>query len=138
MPNTISSGGTPYPQRFEKILELLLTVWADKGIKPLAADELWEVHKEIVESLFHEPPLGPIPEHLKTHTSVHGCVAEYEEKLEELERWKVHRLELWLKDKVGKKFTAGDKIYELSRERGEPSSPDRYWLNLLVDREPEE
>jgi len=134
MPSIISPGETLSPNKLEKIVELLLADGCDKWHKALAADDLWEMHKEIVEPLFHEPPLGPIPEYLKPYTSVHGCVAEYEEKFEELERWKIRELELWLQDKIGKKFTAGDKIYELARKRGEPGVPDRYWLKLVGNR----
>jgi len=129
MPSIISPG----PNKLEKIVELLLASGCDKRHKALAADELLQIDREALEPLFHEPPLGPIPDYLKPHTSVHGCVTEYEEKLDELERWKARELELWLKDKVGKKFTAGDKIYELARERGEPSAPDRFWLKLAED-----
>ena len=127
-------GDTPSPEEFEKILRPLIVDRGGKWNKPLAAEELLEVHREALEPLFHEPPLGPIPEHLRPHTSVHGCVAEYEEKLEELERWKVRQLELWLQNEVGKKLTAGEKSYQLSRERGEPSAPDRYWLKLVEER----
>lgn len=134
MPDTSSLGETVSPRESEKIVKLLLTDWSDKWNKPLTADELMEIGREAFEPLFHEPPLGPIPEYLKAHTSVHGCVAEYEEKLEELERWKAHQLELWLKDKVGKKWWLGEKVYELSRERGESSAPDKYWFKLLEDR----
>ena len=133
MPYILSSGETLLPKKFEKILKLLLADGGHKRHKPLVADELLETDREAFEPLFHEPPLGPIPEHLRPHTSVHGCVAEYEEKLEELERWKVRQLELWLKDKVGKKIAAGEKVYELSRERGEPSAPYKYWLKLIED-----
>jgi len=128
MPYILRPGETPSPKEFEDIVKLLLAHWADKWNKPLAAHELLEMGREVFEPLFHEPPLGPMPEYLKPHRSVHGCVAEYEEKLEELERWKVQKLELWLKDEVGKKFTTGEKVYELSREREELSAPDRYWL----------
>jgi len=133
MPHILRPRETLFPKEFEKIVKLLLAEWGDKGSKPLAAEELLEIHREALEPLFYEPHLGPIPEHLKPHTSVHGCVTEYEEKLEELERWKVQKLHLWLKEKVGKKVTSGEKVYELSRERGEPGAPDRYWLKLIED-----
>jgi hypothetical protein len=134
MPYILSPGDTLSPKEFEKILKLLLVDGSGKWNKPLAADELLGIGREAFEPLFHEPPLGPIPEHLRPYSSVHGCVAEYEEKLEELERWKAQKLASWLKDKVGKKFTVGEKVYELFRERGESSAPDRYWLNLAKKR----
>ena len=134
MPYVVNSGDALSPTEFEKIVKVLLAHRDGEWNQPLAADELWEIHREIFESLFHEPPFGPIPEHLKTHTSVHRCVVEYEEKIEQLERWKVHQLELWLNDKVGKKFSALEKVYELTLERGEPGAPDRYWLKLIEER----
>jgi peptidylprolyl isomerase len=137
MPYFLRPGDTISPKEFENILNLLMVEGSGKWNKPLAADELLGIGREAFEPLFHQPPLGPIPEYLRPYSSVHGCVAEYEEKLEELERWKAHKLELWLKDKVGKKITAGEKVYELSRERGEPSAPDKYWLKLIEDRDQE-
>ena len=137
MPYILSPGETLLPKKFEKLLKLLLADGGDTRHKPLAADELLAMDRESFEPLFHEPPLGPIPEHLRPHNSVYRCISEYEEKLEELERWKVRQLELWLKDKVGKKITAGEKVYELSIKRGEPSAPDKYWLKVIEDRDRE-
>ena len=131
MPYSVNSGKTLSPKEFDQIAKLFLSDRGDKGDRPLAAEELLEMGRAAIEPLFHQPPLGPIPEHLKPHMSVHGCVTEYEEKVEELERWKVLNLELWLQDKVGKTFTAGGKVYELSKERREPGVPDRYWLKPL-------
>ena len=119
------------PKEFDEIAKLFLSDGGDKWSKPLAAEKLLEMGRVAFEPLFHQPPLGPIPEHLQLHKSVHACVAEYEEKIEELERWKVQKLELWLQGKVGKKFTTGDEVYELSRERGEPGAPDKYCLKPL-------
>ena len=133
MPYIRSLGETSPHKKFEKIVKLLQAEGDGKWNRPLAPDELWEIGRESFEPLFDEPPLGPVPEYLKAHSSVHGCVAEYEDKIEELERWKVKKLELWLKDKAGKKFTAGDKVYELFRERGEPGAPDMYWLKPIAD-----
>ena len=127
----VNPGETHSPKEFEKIAKLLLAQRRDRWNKPLAVAELLEIGREAFEPLFNEPPLGPIPEHLRPHMSVHGCVAEYEEKIEELERWKVQKLELWLQGKVGNKFTTGDEVYELSRERGEPGAPDKYCLKPL-------
>jgi hypothetical protein len=131
----LNPGDSLSAEEFEKILKLLIVDRGGKGNKPLAAEELLAMDREAFEPLFYEPPLGPIPDHLRPHRSVHGCVSEYEEKLEELERWKVSQLELWLQNRVGKTVTAGEKVYELSKESGEPSAPDRYWLRLVEKRE---
>jgi hypothetical protein len=124
----VNPGATHSPKEFEKIAKLFLAHRDGRWNKPLAADELLEIGREAFEPLFHKPPLGPIPEHLRPHISLHGCVVEYEEQFEELERWKVQKLELWLKDNLGNKFTAGKDVYELSLKRGKPSAPDKYWL----------
>ena len=130
MPHLSSPGEKFSHKEFETTVKLLLAERSGKWNKPLSADELLEVHRAELEPLFHAPPLGPIPDYLQPHTSVHGCVSEYEEKLDELERWKAQKLDSWLKNKVGLKFTAGEKVYELSRERGDFSTPDKYWLKL--------
>jgi hypothetical protein len=122
------------PKESEKVVKLSLADWGDKRGKPLAAEELFEIGREVFEPLFHEPPLGPIPEYLKPHSSVHACVTEYEEKLENLERWKVDRLNLWLKDKVGKSCRAGGKVYELCMKKEEAGAPDKYWFGLSEDK----
>ena len=131
MPYLSSPGVNISSKEFEKVLKILLVERGRRGNKPLAAGELLEIGRQALETLFHQPPLGPIPEYLEPHRSVHACVAEYEEKFDELERWKVQTLELWLRGKVGKKFIAGDEVYELSRERAEPGASDRYWLKPL-------
>jgi hypothetical protein len=127
----VNPGEFHSPNEFEKIAKLLLAHRDGRWNKPLAADGLLETGREAFEPLFHAPPLGPIPEHLRPHISVHGCVAEYEEQFEELERWKVHKLELWLEENVGEKFTAGRDVYELAREKGKPSAPAKYWLKRV-------
>ena len=131
MSYSVNSGETHSPKEFEKIAKLLLAHGDGRWNKPLAADELLEIGREAFEPLFHAPPLGPIPEHLRPHKSVHGCVAEYEEQFEELERWKVHKLLLWLEENVGEKFTAGRDAYELSREKGKPNAPAKFWLKRV-------
>ena len=134
MPLIANLGETMSPTEVDEIAKLFLSDGGGKWNKPLATEELLEMGRAAFEPLFHQPPLGPIPEHLRLHMSVYGCVIEYEEKVEERERWKVLRLELWLQDKVGKTFSAGEKVYELSKERGEPGAPDRYWLKVILDR----
>ncbi len=93
-----------------------------------------EIGKEAFEPLFHKSSLGPIPEYLKHHTSVHGCIAKYEQKLEELERWKVYTLNLWLQDKVEKKWCTAETVYELCRGKREPRAPEKYWFKLSEDK----
>lgn len=105
----------------------------NKWNKPLGADQLLELGREVFEPLFHEPPLGPIPEYLQPHSSVHGCVAEYEEKIDELDRWKAGRLEAWLSEKVGKRWYAGENLYELYVEEGVDDAPERYWFKLIEE-----
>jgi hypothetical protein len=134
MPYILSPGETLSLKEFEKILKRLTVDGGGKWNTPLGAEELLEIGRETFEPLFHQPPLGPVPEHLKPHRSVHGCVTEYEEKLEELERWKVQMLDLWLRDKVGKKFPAGEKVYELCIENKELSVSHKYWLKPIQDR----
>ena len=134
MPDIFHLDETLSPEESEKIVKLLLLESGDEHGKPLTAEELLEIGRDAFEPLFHQPPIGPIPEYLRPHASIHGCVTEYEEKLEELERWKAGELNLWLKDKIGLKWRAADKEYELCVEKGAPSALERYWLTLLEDR----
>lgn len=108
--------------------------WGYKWGEPLTAGELLEIGREALEPLFHEPPIGPIPDYLTPYLSVHGCVAEYEEKLEELERWKARKLSSWLKDKTGMKWSAGVKIYELRMEKAESTVQEKFWFKVVEDR----
>ena len=117
-----------------EIEKLLTAEWGEDWNRPLTADELLEISRKALEPLFLEPPLGPIPEYLQPHSSVHGCVAEYEEKFEELERWKVSRLNLWFNDNVGKKYRIGNKVYTLYAERREPNAPDKFVFKLSESR----
>ena len=118
-------------ERSEQMEKLLVTHWADKWDEPLTPSELLEMGREALEPLFHEPPLGPIPEYLRPHLSVHSCVAEYEEKLEELERWKTLKLSAWFRESVGRKYRVGAKVYELCGEGGKSSTPEKYWFKLI-------
>ena len=118
-------------ERSEQMEKLLVTDWGDKWGEPLTPSELLEMGREALEPLFHEPPLGPIPEYLRPHLSVHSCVAEYEEKLEELERWKTLKLSAWFRESVGRKYCAGGKVYELCGEVGKSSAPEKYWFKLI-------
>ena len=133
MPDILRFGETLSSKASEQIVKLFLADCGGKGAKALTAEELLELGKEVFEPLFHQPPLGPIPEYLKPHSSVYGCVAEYEDKLEELERWKAGKLNVWLKDNLGKKWWAGDEVYQLYVEKGKPGTPERYLVQLLYD-----
>ncbi|MDY0040119.1 MAG: hypothetical protein RBS57_07375 [Desulforhabdus sp.] len=121
----------------EKIEKLLMTDWGDKWGQPLTVEELLKVGKEAFEPLFEEPPIGPIPDYLTPHLHVYGCVAEYEDKLEELDRWKARELDLWLKDKVGRKWAAGQQVYVLRFEERKNSIPAKYWFELVKHGDPE-
>ncbi|MGA7877020.1 MAG: hypothetical protein WCA08_15280 [Desulfoferrobacter sp.] len=119
------------PDEFEKTKKLLLTNWGDKWDTPLTVDELLEIGKAALEPLFHEPPIGPIPEYLGPHFYVHGCVAEYEERLEQLDRWKSQQLSLWLNKLVGEKLTIKGKVYELRSQKENLSAAEQYWFELI-------
>ena len=134
MPDTFHLDEALSPEETGKILKLLLLASGDVRRKPLTAEELLDTGRDAFEPLFHQPPIGPIPEYLRLHSSTYGCVAEYEEKLEELEKWKIGKLSLWLKDKLGLKWRAADKVYELCVEKEGPSALERYRLTLLEDR----
>ena len=110
-----------------------MTDWGDKWRDPLTPRELLEIGREALEPLFHEPPIGPIPEHLRPHSSLYSCVIEYEEKLEELEGWKSHKLNVWLRERVGRKYRAGEKVYELRLEGANSAAPEKYCLELIED-----
>lgn len=128
------SRGILSEERCEQMHRLLMTDWGDKWGEPLTSSELLEVGQEVLEPSFHEPPLGPIPEYLRSHSAVHSCVTEYEEKLEELDRWKALKLNSWLQERVGRKYCAGGKIYELCIEKGESTASEKYWFRLIEDR----
>jgi len=98
---------------------------------PLTAEELLAIGSKTLEPLFHGPPLGPVPEYLVPHLSVHGCVAEYEEKLGELDRWKARELSRWLNDRAGSVWKIGGKLYELRAERPEGAASERFWLKFI-------
>ena len=123
----------PSSEASDTLEKLLVADWGDKWSKPLTVEELLEIGRKEFEPLFHRPPIGPIPEYLKPHFSFHGCVAEYEEKLDELEKWKARKLASWLKDKVGQKYRAGDCVYELNAEKGETAAQTKYSFKLIKD-----
>lgn len=99
----------------------LLTVdWKGSRGEPFTADELLGAAPAILEAWFRRPPLGPVPHYLVTHESVYGCVAEYEDRLEEQDRWKEGRLTRWLREQVGKRcaFTGARLVLETEEPGG--------------------
>jgi hypothetical protein len=132
-PSEFGASGRLSPDAAEIASKLVLADWGDKWGKPLTAGELLEMQGGACESLFHQPPIGPIPDYLRPYTFVHGCVAEYEQKLEEMREWKARELNRWLKDNAGKRFTAGRKVYLLRMEAGGEADVERYWFDLIEE-----
>jgi hypothetical protein len=125
-------GGMASQQR-AYMKELLTADWKGRWGKPLTADELLTIGREVFEPWFHEPPIGPIPEHLAPHWSVHACVAEYEEQFEELDRWKAVELSRWLKDRIGRKWCVAGKVYEFQVEKDDTPAAEKFWFRLIED-----
>jgi hypothetical protein len=113
------------------IENLLMADWRARRDQPLTAEELLIIGRNAFEPLFHEPPIGPVPDYLAPHWSVHGCVAEYEEKLEELDRWKALELSRWLKDRIGKNWCVAGKVYELQAEQEAGGTPKKFWFQQI-------
>jgi len=103
---------------------------------PLTADELLGMGQEFFEPLFHEPPVGPIPDYLAPHLSVHGCVAEYEDKIEQLDRWKALELDRWLKARIGKKWGVAGKACQLLAEEESGDASQKYRFVLTDEQVP--
>jgi hypothetical protein len=127
-PGGMAAQELTYPEK------LLMADWRGCWGKPLTADEFLAIGGRALEPLFHEPPIGPIPDYLDPHWSVHGCVAEYEEKLEELDRWKALELRRWLKDRIGRTWCVAGRVYELQLEKEEGATSERFWFRLVEDR----
>ena len=120
---------------FSSIIEkLLLADSSGRLNRPLTADELLAIGREAFEPLFHEPPIGPIPNHLAPHLSVHACVAEYEEQFEELDRWKAIELNQWLADRIGTNWVVAGKAYQLQAEKAEGATSEKFSFRLVQDR----
>jgi hypothetical protein len=101
--------------------------------EPMTADELLAVNGKAFEPLFHGPHLGPVPEYLTPHLRVHGCVGEYEEQVEELERWKSHQLARWLEDRSGRLWRIAGSVYELQADAMDAGTC-RFSMRLVEDR----
>jgi hypothetical protein len=114
--------------------KLLVADWGGRWGESLTADELLVIGAEALEPLFQEPPLGPIPDYLAPHWSVYSCVAEYEDKLEELDRWKALALSRWLKGRIGRTCRVAEQVYQLQMEMKEGAISERFLLRLIEDR----
>lgn len=99
----------------------------------MTSAELLAAAREVIEPLFHEPPLGPVPDYLDPHGSVFGCVAEYEDRLEELDRWKAGQLSRWLGERVGCRWCVEGRVYELEGVREGDGSPEAFHVRLIED-----
>ncbi len=108
------------------VTRVLLAALKERWIESFTADELVNAERAVLEPCFHELPLGPIPDYLAIHGSVYGCVAEYEDRIEELDRWKVQQLNRWLKERIGGRWQVDGAVYELQSETGESSALDRF------------
>lgn len=107
--------------------------WKDRPDRSLTADELLSLGREILDPLFHEPPFGPVPDHLDPHFTVHGCVAEYEDRLEEIDRWKALELQRWLSLRAGSIWYIAGKVFLLHVEKTAGVVPERLYF-LLTER----
>jgi len=130
----LSSAGGAESQELRCIEKLLTADWGGRWGELLTADELLAMGGEAFEPLFHEPPIGPVPEYLAPHLSVHGCVAEYEEKFEELDRWKARELSRWLRDRIGRNWCVAGKAYAFQAEKEEAVASEKFRLTLVEDR----
>lgn len=137
LPATVSSRSLQHKES-KRVLECLTAAWVGGWSRPLSAEELLEIGREGLEPLFHEPPIGPIPDYLEPHSSVYGCVAEYEDKLEEIDRWKACALDSWLKEKAGQRYLVGEEVYMLHSARCEATGRCSYWLEKIGARKREE
>ena len=118
----------------DSIAEALLRAdWRGHWGKPLEAGDLLMIGGMALESLFHKPPLGPIPEYLVAHLSVYGCVAEYEDKIEELDRWKALQLSRWLHSRIGDHWCVGGKVYQLEAATEEGAASEKFCFKLMED-----
>lgn len=113
--------------------ELLKTGRGDLWDKGLSAEDILTLAGRHIEHLFHEPPMGPIPEYLQPHLSVYGCVAEYEDKLEELDRWKAAALSRWLIGLSGARFRAAGRLYRLGVHTEKKGIAEKFRFLLMED-----
>jgi hypothetical protein len=113
--------------------EIFALEWKGGRGEPFTADELLIAAGMMVEAWFRGPPLGPVPEHLVVHELVFGCVAEYEDRIEELDRWRSEQLKKWLEDRIGRHCLALGACYELRAERSTSSDGAAFRLLRIED-----
>ncbi len=114
------------------IEELLSSYWKEIRGVPMSAMELLGKAEKKLEYLFHQSPIGPIPEYLLTHLWSYGCVSEYEDRLEELDRWKASALNRWLKERVGRRWSVAGKLYDL-QEKKDIGDAEKFVFRLVRD-----
>ncbi len=107
-------------------IKRLLTERTGRGGEPLEVWEILAAAQDGFELLFREPPLGPIPDYLEVHWRVYGCVGEFEESVEQLERWKVLQVGRWLQERVGRRWRVDGQVYELRAVDGDGPGSVRY------------
>jgi hypothetical protein len=107
------------------VLTLMGTVLKEFGMESFTAEDLMEAGRAALEALYHEPPLGPVPNWLAAHELVYDCVAGYEDRIEELDRWKVQQLHRWLQECLGGRYPLEGSVYELQAEAVEEATPGR-------------
>jgi hypothetical protein len=100
--------------------------WGGRWGQPVTTEELLTIGRQAFEPLFHQPPIGPIPDYLASHLSVHRCVAEYEDQLEELDRWKALELDRWLQARISKQWSIAGKTYQLLPEENMGGASHKY------------
>jgi hypothetical protein len=115
------------------VKKLLTSDCRERWCEPFTAEELLSLGRAAFEPLFHEPSLGPIPEYISVHGSVYGCVAEYEDRIEELDDWKVLQLSRWLRKRIGRRWCIGGSIYELQAARNEDADSEKFRFSRIED-----
>lgn len=115
----------------QDILQVLLICWARKPGDAITADGFLERAGRALEPFFHAPPLGPIPEYLQAQHFVHQCVAEYEDRLEALDRWKARQLRIWLEKSIGTEVVFQGKAYRLQATRSSLEDATRFWFETI-------
>ena len=117
------------------VIEKLLSAdWGGRWGQPLSSDELLIIGRKAFEPLFAAPPVGPIPEHLAPQWSVHGCVAEFEDQIEELDRWKAFQLSRWLRDRVGRTWCAAGRVYQLQVQQDQDGASVKFCFRWIEDQ----
>lgn len=112
---------------------LLKSDCGGRWFEPFTPDELLSLGRAAIEPLFHGPPMGPIPEYLLVHGWVYGCVAEYEDKLEELDAWKAQQLTRWLRNRIGRRWRIQGAVYELQAVRDHDVALEKFRFGRIEE-----